>query len=99
MILLGPNGFYWVIGLHQTLKGGQFLKIFHFFVILKIYASVKYIFGTFDQAYQTKARNPWNTVAAMNPVIGGHFRILKVIRWSNTGFVAAPVCPGFLAFD
>ena len=62
---MGFIGFYWVIGLHQTLKGTQFalskfLKISHFFVILKIYASVKLniFFGTFDQAFQTKSRNP-----------------------------------------
>ena len=31
-------------------------------------------------------------------IFGGHFMTLEVIRWSNTGFVAATVFSEFLAF-
>ena len=59
-------------------------------------------------AYQTKARNPGNTViAAMNPVFDHlvkkihfwrSFRSFEVIIRSNTVFVATAVFPGFLSF-
>ena len=72
------------------------------------------MFKLWLNVYQTKARNPGNTViAAMNPVFDhlshcenffifgshlGHSRLLEVIRRSNTRSVAATGFPGFIAF-
>ena len=43
--------------------------------------------------------NEYDMHKAIIFIFGGHFGPYEVIRRSNTGFVAATVFPGFLAFN